>query len=98
MPPNASCILVQASATGSFAHFGDGVRCVTGQVRRMGLLAASSGVASWPPPGADPISVRGLVPAEGGTRYYYVNYRDVLSWCTSATFNLTDAQRIVWVP
>ncbi len=98
MPPNASCLLVQASASGNSVVFGDGVRCVSGQVRRMGSLAASNGVASWPPAGSDPIAVRGLVPPEGGTRYYYVYYRDVLPWCTSATFDLTDTQRIVWVP
>jgi len=98
LPPNASCILAQASGSGNSVVFGDGVRCVSGQVRRMGIVAASNGVANWPPPGSDPISLRGLVPAAGGTRYYYVNYRDVLPWCTPATFNLTDTQRIVWVP
>ena len=98
LPPNASCILAQASGSSNAYVFGDGVRCVSGQIRRMGIVAASNGVASWPPPGTDPIALRGLVPAAGGTRYYYVNYRDVLPWCTTATFNLTDAQRIVWVP
>jgi hypothetical protein len=64
----------------------------------MGILAASNGQAMWPPPGAQPLSVRGNVPASGATRYYYVNYRDLGAYCTAATFNATDAQRIDWAP
>lgn len=98
MPPNASCLLTQASGFGTPVVFGDGIRCVSGSLRRMGSLAASNGTASWPPAGSDPISVRGGVPASGGTRYYYVYYRDVLNYCSPATYNLTDMQRIVWAP
>lgn len=98
LPTHASCLLVQAAATGAQVHFGDGVRCVSGSVLRLGALTASQGNATWPAPGGVPISVRGGVPSTGGTRYYYAYYRDVMRWCTSATFNLTDTQRIVWTP
>lgn len=98
MPPNASCILVQHNASAPSAAFGDGIRCVGGSLLRMGALTASNGTGSWPPPGADPISVRGLVPLGGAQRYYHVFYRDVLPYCTSALFNMTDVQRITWMP
>jgi hypothetical protein len=64
----------------------------------MGTLVASNGVASWPPAGGQPLSVKGLVPPEGGTRYYQVIYRNAADYCTSATFNLTDAQKVTWLP
>src|SRR5205085_5310157 len=98
MPPNAFAILTQATASANPVAFGDGTRCVGGQLRRMGTLQASNGIATWPPSGGPRISATGIVPAQGGTRYYYVFYRDVLTYCTTATFNLTDTQRIVWVP
>lgn len=98
MPPNASAILTQSSGTGTPVLFGDGIRCISGQLRRMGSVAANAGAATWPPAGTDPIALRGAVPASGGTYYYYVFYRDVVSYCNAAPYNLTETQRIVWVP
>ena len=97
MPPNASAILTQSTGTSAGVVFGDGVRCISGSLLRMGSTAAQNGVATWPV-GPDSISVRGMIPAAGATRYYYVYYRDVVPYCSSATYNLTDTQRIVWVP
>ena len=98
MPPSASAILTQAMGFGSSIVFGDGIRCVAGSLMRMGQVFASGGVATWPPAGTDPISIRGNVPASGGTRYYYVFYRDVIEYCTPAAYNLTEMVRINWVP
>jgi hypothetical protein len=42
--------------------------------------------------------VKGLLPPGGGTRYYQVIYRNAADYCTSATFNLTDAQKVTWLP
>lgn len=98
MPPNAACILVQHETATASVVFGDGIRCVGGPLRRLGALVASGGAASWPPPGADPISVRGAVPGVGGARYYHAYYRDVLPYCTPSAFNVTDVQRITWTP
>jgi hypothetical protein len=98
MPPNASAILTQASGTGPTLLFGDGLRCISGSLRRMGTVAATAGVATWPPAGTDPIALRGGIPPTGGTRYYYVFYRDTQNFCNPALYNLTDTRRITWVP
>jgi hypothetical protein len=44
------------------------------------------------------VSVRGSIPAAGGTRYYQVHYRDGAPFCTSDSFNWTNAIRIAWQP
>ena len=43
-------------------------------------------------------SVRGGVPIGGGTFYYQVWYRNAASFCTAATFNLTNGLEITWLP
>jgi hypothetical protein len=97
MPPVASAILTQATGTNTPVAFVDGVRCISGQLLRMGSLFASGGVGTWPLAG-ESISVRGMLPAAGATRYYYAYYRDVQNYCTTATANLSDTRRIVWGP
>lgn len=98
MTPNTSAILTQTTGTSTPVVFGDGVRCVAGQLRRMGTVSAQGGVGTWPPAGTDPIALRGAVPAAGGIRYYYVYYRDLQPYCTSALYNLSDMRKITWVP
>jgi hypothetical protein len=79
--------------------FGDGLRCVTGQVIRLGLETNVGGASSYGGPEGDiPISVRGNLPASGGTRYYQAWYRNAASFCTSNTFNLSNGLEIVWLP
>ncbi len=98
MPPNALALLSQSTTVGAWIPFGDGISCPGGQMRRLGTVQASNGVATWPPQGTPSISVRGLVPPGGGSRFYSVFYRDVLAYCTDATYNLTNTQRIHWLP
>jgi hypothetical protein len=99
MNPNASTILTQASGTSAGVIFGDGFRCISGQLLRMGAVQAQNGVATWPPAGTDPIATRGQIPPAGGIRYYYVFYRDINpTYCSPSLFNLSDNQRIVWTP
>lgn len=51
------------------------------------------------PTGGDPlISVRGLVPVAGATRFYQAWYRNAAVFCTSSTFNLTNGLQVVWAP
>jgi hypothetical protein len=98
MPATTLPTLFQGTTSVAPAAFGDGLRCIGGTQLRMGTLVASNGVASWPPAGGQPLSVKGLVPPEGGTRYYQVIYRNAADFCTPATFNFTEAEKIVWVP
>jgi hypothetical protein len=98
MPLTTLPTLFQGTTVVAPAPFGDGLRCIGGTQIRMGTLVASNGAASWPAAGSPPLSVKGLVPPEGGTRYYQVIYRNAADFCTSATFNLTEAEKIVWLP
>lgn len=98
MPSDTIALLSQSSTQGTTVTFGDGVSCTGGTMIRLGIVQASSGVATWPPSGTPSISQRGLLPPGGGIRYYSVLYRDAPNYCTPATFNATETQRIQWVP
>ena len=76
--------------------FGDGLRCAGGTITRIALRFAPGGTLVYPDVGDPPISVAGLVPLGGGTRYYQGWFRDALTHCTPATFNLTSAVAVVW--
>jgi len=91
-------VLLQASTAMPQANFGDGFLCLAGSPMRLGTQSAASGIATWPSPSMPALSVVGLVPPGGGTRFYQVVYRDALPYCTPATFNVTDAERVVWIP
>jgi hypothetical protein len=43
-------------------------------------------------------SLRGGVPAGGGSRGYQVWYRNAASYCTAATFNLTNGVFVTFAP
>jgi len=65
--------------------------CAGGALDRLGVSFASgsgSGALSFVPVGV----------SNGSTRFYQGWYRDAASLCTSATFNLTSANAILWVP
>lgn len=83
------------SSTGSV--FGDGRRCATGSVTRLSTRTNSGGASSYPGPGDASISTRGGVSAPG-IRTYQTYYRDLGSFCTPATFNVTNAVLVRWVP
>lgn len=74
-------------------HFGDGLRCVGGAIRRLGLATSGpTGAVSYGP---------GLAPsagwAPGDSRRFQVWYRDPLSPCGSG-FNTTNAIAVVFAP
>jgi plastocyanin len=103
--PTATSIFLQGNATSaSGAVFGDGVRCVAGSLKRIGVNNASGGLAYYPHPGDPSVSSRsaalGDPIAPGSTRWYQTYYRDAnLAFCptpTGSSFNITNGLAIVW--
>jgi hypothetical protein len=57
------------------------------------------GASSFPPPATASLSVRGGVPAQGGTRFYQCWYRNTApAFCPPAGFNVTNGLEVVWIP
>jgi len=100
-PPNATGLYFQGTAMANLGfgiQFGDGLRCVGGTNLRLAVKTASGGVSGYPDAGDQPITVVGMLPGLGATRYYQLWYRDVAQFCTPSGFNLTNGLRIVWTP
>ena len=102
---NAFSILLQGTTElATPVSFGDGLRCVGGNLKRLYLHAASGGVVVFPPSGSLSISAQsaalGDPIAPGSTRRYQVYYRDPsASFCASPqgnTWNVSNAQRVQW--
>lgn len=93
----ANCIFLQGSTVpaGPFA-FGDGLRCMGGQLKRLGISPVSSGGACLGGSGTTGIHTLGLVTP--GTFGYQVYYRDPQNFCTSVTFNITNGVQATWAP
>ncbi len=97
--PNGPGLYFQGTTTGSAGiAFGDGLLCANGSIIRLGVVFASGNASSYPggtTPG--PISVGGLV-LPGDTRSYQLWYRDGdPGFCSTATFNLTNALTVTWM-
>ncbi len=82
---------------GAGAPFGDGLRCAVGSIVRLGIEQNVAGGSVHPAPGDAPISTRGAN-AAGQTRTYQAWYRNSASFCTGATFNLTNGAALTWIP
>ena len=75
----------------------DGLRCIDGSLVRLGTKTNVSGAAQYPEAGNVSISVRGQTPVgSGAIGYYQTYYRNAAVFCTSSTFNVTNAVRVVW--
>ncbi|MBK7877450.1 MAG: CHRD domain-containing protein [Planctomycetes bacterium] len=76
----------------------DGLRCVTGNLVRLGTLQNSLGASSYPGAGQQPVSIRGATLA--GTTYYYTTfYRNAATaFCPPGTANWTNGVALTWVP
>ena len=99
--PNGSVLYFQGTSQlggGQGVTFGDGKRCVGGSVVRLGPKTNVGGTSQYPTGTDLPVSVQGGVPAAGGTRHYQAWYRNAQTFCTAATFNLTNGVSIAWQP
>jgi hypothetical protein len=97
---DTSCLFFQGTSQqsgGAGATFGDGLRCASGVVTRLGTRTSVGSFVDYPS-GADPsVSVRGGI-ASPGTRTYQVWYRNAAVFCTADTFNLTNGLSVIWSP
>ena len=84
-------------AGGGGTTFGDGFRCVGGQVVRLGLEQNAAGMSAYPSGSDSPISIQGHVVAPG-SRFYQVWYRNAAVFCKADTFNLTNGLSVTWGP
>jgi hypothetical protein len=101
LPPVTTVQLFQGTiqqTSGYGTYFGDGIRCVSGTVRRLPPVTSSNGVASYPDVGQPSVSAIGAIPGQGALRYYQAWYRNAVSFCTSSTFNLSNGLQIAWQP
>jgi hypothetical protein len=103
--PTALSIFLQGNAsTPSGILFGDGVRCVSGQLKRLYVKNAVGGAVSAPGAGDLSISARssalGDTIASGTSRWYQVYSRDPsASFCPAPsgnTYNISNGQKIDW--
>jgi hypothetical protein len=78
--------------------YGDGLRCVSGAIVRLGLVMSPGGASSLPSPGGPSLSVRGGITTPGTLAYYQVQYRNAAAFCTSATYNATNGVAVSWGP
>jgi len=100
MPEATMVLFFQGSVqtnSGNGTVFGDGLRCATGVVVRLGTKAAVSGTASHPDFADPSIAASGAV-VPGTTRYYQAHYRNSATFCAAGTFNLTNGLRVLWLP
>jgi hypothetical protein len=95
---NAPGLYFQGLAATEIA-LGDGKLCAGTGIIRLGVVFAAGGTSFYPG-GLTPnaIHAAGLTQA-GDARTYQVWYRDSdTSFCTSATFNLTNGLALTWAP
>jgi hypothetical protein len=102
----AFTIVLQGNAAIPPTHYGDGLRCVGGTLKRLYSRNAVGGVITVPQ-GADPtISAQSaalgdVIPA-GETRFYQAYYRDPdPNYCpspTGDTWNIGNAMSVAWAP
>jgi len=95
---NSSALYFQGTTfTYAQSVYGDGLRCVTGTIARLGIRTNAGGSSQYPVAGDPAISVRGGVTVPG-SRFYQVVYRDGGSFCTASQFNATSGMAILWAP
>ncbi len=101
MLPTANAIYLQGSTyLGGGVSFGDGVRCIGGQLLRLGLEHSVAGSSSYPGVGDLPVTARaaalGAPITPGSQRFYQTYYRDPANFACTATFNVTNGLVIDW--
>jgi hypothetical protein len=101
LTPGAPVLLVGGSALAPGGIvFGDGLLCLSGVLTRLAVrVTDAAGTLVYPAVGTDPsIALAGGIPPAGGVQHYQLVYRDSPPFCTSGTFNTTNALSVTWMP
>jgi hypothetical protein len=102
--PVAFSVVLQGSLAISPVHYGDGLRCVGGTLKRLLSHNAVGGVVTIPQDADPTLSAKSaalgdVIPA-GSTRNYQVYYRDPsATFCptpTGSAFNISNAIAVAW--
>ncbi|MBK7876905.1 MAG: hypothetical protein IPJ77_14360 [Planctomycetes bacterium] len=102
--PATLVILFQGTELAAAAPFGDGLRCVGGQIKRLQTRTAAGGFALFPESGEPSISTRSAIVGDpipiGATRHYQAYYRDAdPNFCPAGgTANSSQAVAVLWEP
>ncbi|MDZ4774592.1 MAG: hypothetical protein SGI72_15805 [Planctomycetota bacterium] len=96
VPSGSTCLFFQGTTLGAGSAFGDGLLCATGTITRLAVKFAPSGSAFFPGVGDPSLSTAGAIPLNGGARSYQAWYRDAVTYCTSATNNLSNGFYLNW--
>jgi hypothetical protein len=88
--------LLQGNVPFGPAVFGDGLQCVGPFLTQIYVMVGNMDPLDTP--SSPPIAVKGGISAAGTVRGYFMYYRDPTIFCTTATFNASNAMRVVWAP
>jgi hypothetical protein len=94
--PDGPLLYFQGTALAASLAFGDGLKCTSGALIRLGIVF-NAGHASVFPAESGTLATLGLVSGPGA-RHYQARYRDAASFCTLDTFNYTNGVTLLWVP
>lgn len=93
MPSSVSVFFQGTSSVDNV--FGDGKLCIGGTLLRIATRTNVNGACKYPNLGEPRLALMGNVTSPG-TRYYQLWYRDDAAFCSTATFNFSNALRIDW--
>lgn len=81
----------------AFVPFGNGIRCIGGDVHRLGVSAANAGVLEYMPDLAHPSTPSGAI-GPGSAWYFQAWFRDAAPSAAPYHFNLSNGVRIAVCP
>ncbi|MFO1011143.1 MAG: right-handed parallel beta-helix repeat-containing protein [Planctomycetota bacterium] len=99
MPAVSTCIYFKGDQLAApSVVFGDGARCVSGALVRIGMEANAAGASQYPSSALqDPLSVRSQTPLGSGlVAHYQAYFRNAAAFCTPDTFNATNGYSVTW--
>jgi hypothetical protein len=97
-------VMLQGRTSVAATNYGDGLRCISGSLKRLYAKIAQNGAITVPGAGDPSVTARSsalgdTIPA-GATRYYQAFYRDsVASFCPNPpgnAWNISSGQAIAW--